>query len=1284
MHNRPKSASSPRRYGALCAGACRPVALWRWLGAFAIVWGALLGGGAGEAARAQDASAPVATAGSPTDASPGGALPFTHFHTIGTRDGLSHPAVFGIGQDRFGFLWLGTVANLDRFDGYTLRTFSPADAAVSASCSGPRLSVFVDRADRVWSGTLAHGACMYDTRTGAWRTYLVDDGADPALGAVSVRDFLQDAAGGLWMATSAGLAFLEAGGDAPRLFRHASDPADGAALDDVMGLAQDAAGTLWLATRGGVVTFDPAAGRFAASYRHDPAEPESLSSDRVFDVMVDRAGLVWIATWGGGLNRLDPQTGALRTFRHDARETGSLSSDQVMKVLEDHAGRVWIGTYGGGLNLFDATHERFIHFRAEPGNPWNLSHDHIVALFEDRIGSLWIGTEGGGVSVLDLDPLPFTFYRRGAAQANTLAPGLVTAIAEGPDGTLWIGTNAGGLNRLVRTSEQYTTFSAAPEEPTRLASNVVSALAFDAAGVLWVGTAQGLHRFDAARQHFVRYQHDPADPTSLTDNTIYAITPAADGTLWIGGYRGLNHFDPTTGKTTRYTHAPHDPNSLSAESVRVLMLGDGDALWIGTQRGGLNRLARTTGQITRYTSVAAETSTLSGNNVTALARDGAGMIWVGTEGAGLNRLDPQTGVVTRFGAREGLPDMRVLALAYVADSTGAGPGALWMSTGAGLARYDLASDSFASYGASDGLPDTGFVTYASYQSQRGELFFGGVASVVAFDPAAISATAPAPAAELTELFIESQPAPVAADSFLPTALFATDAITLPADVQTFTLAFAAPGYWETPYLRFRYRLQGYDPTWIEAHTTQRAATYTNLRPGEYRFAIQAAGRDGLWETTGRTLQLTLTPAWWEEWWVLPTAAVTCGSAAIALLASGFQAHLRRSRRRNQALGQEVAERTAELSALLAISQSITSARDLEPLLVQILGDIRSTIPHAGTLVILHTPDDVTVQVYRLLEGEAALTEARLPATVLPPLLAAVETGASFQLRGADADLQQAMAPLLPPQIHDAVWQGAMLTVRAKVIGLLLLFDNYPSQFEVTGPLSLERFANQVAIALENSRLYTQSQQLAVVVERNRLSRELHDTVTQYLHTIGLHTDAAERALALGKPETTTANLQEAQYLVREALAELRAVIVDLRLTTLQETGLAVALQAYLDTFRPRNGLAMELQASYSVRLPVDVEFELYRIAQEALANVVKHARATHVQVILCTEQRAEGHPPTVLKIVDDGIGFDVLAARQRGTFGLHSITERAQKIGADLTLTSEIGRGSIVKVEISA
>ena len=129
----------------------------------------------------------------------------------------SHPAVFAISQDALGFMWLGTVTNLDRFDGNEVRSFSPVAEAHGAACTAPKLSTFVDRDDRVWIGTLAHGACMVDTHTGAWRTYLTGDDPDPRLRALSVRDFVQDTAGAIWMATSAGLAYLAPGSDAPHL-----------------------------------------------------------------------------------------------------------------------------------------------------------------------------------------------------------------------------------------------------------------------------------------------------------------------------------------------------------------------------------------------------------------------------------------------------------------------------------------------------------------------------------------------------------------------------------------------------------------------------------------------------------------------------------------------------------------------------------------------------------------------------------------------------------------------------------------------------------------------------------------------------------------------------------------------------------------------------------------------------------------------------------------------------------------------------------------------------------
>lgn len=1223
--------------------------------------------------------------------------PPAHFRTITTRDGLSHPAIFAIGQDAFGFMWLGTVATLDRFDGFEVRGFHPAATEDSLTCSGPKLSVYVDRQDRVWSGALGQGACMYDTHTGVWRAYFTNDGVDPRLSALSVRDFLQDAAGGLWMATSAGLAYLETGSDSPRVYRHALEDANDAAFDDLTGLALDKAGRLWLATRNGLAIFDPVTQQFT-HYQHDPADPASLSSNRIFDVLVDRQGMVWVATWDGGLNRLDPQTGKVRRFRHDADDPGSLSSDQLMKVLEDRAGRIWIGAYGGGLNLFDVQSERFIHYQHDPDNPWSLSHDQVVALFEDNTGNLWIGTEGGGVSILNLNPPPFTFYRRTSDSANTLPPGLVTALAEDSTGALWVGANVGGLSRLERTTEIYTHFSADTDAPDSLSSDVVSSLLFDRNGVLWVGTAQGVNRFDATRNRFTHYRHDPADPSSLTDDSIYAMVEDADGTLWIGAYGGLNHFDPNSGKVKRYTHDPADPNSLSANSVRVILAGVDDDLWVGTQNGGLNRFSRTTGQATRYHSAPADPATLSGNGVTALARDARGMIWIGTEGNGLNCLDPQTGVVTRFGQAEGLPDMRVLALAYIEDASGRTPGALWMSTGAGLSHFDLQRATFQNYGVDDGLPEAGFVPYSFYQSERGELFFAGLDSVVAFDPAALQDAMllqAAPRARVTELFIDNKPAPIRPDSRMPTAIFASAAITLPAEVETFTLGFAAPGYWGVHNLRFRYRLQGFNQDWVEAHPSQRGATYTNLKPGDYQFIVQAAGRDRVWNPTGDRLEISLEPEWWEVWWVLPSVVSACGGLAVALLTSGFQMRLRKSKRQNQLLEQEVTERTAELSALLAVSQSITSARDLEPLLVSILTDMRSTILHADTLVLLQNSDESTLLAYRLFQNETTLTAHALPQTIFSLLLQVVQTGRSFTLQelalhGSDYDSDcdndceclNGLLDLLPACQADDHWMGALLHARAENIGMLLLFARQPSRFDPAVYPSLQRFANQVAIAVDNARLYAQSQQLAVEVERSRLSRELHDSVTQFLHSISLHADASARALALQKPETGVENMHEVQRLARDAMQELRTLIFDLRSTAIQEHGLHGALASYGESVMARSELVVSLEIDYPNRLPEAVEFELYRIAQEALTNTAKHAYASHVSITLREEFLSPAARRIRLEVVDDGVGFEVGAAHRHSAIGLSSMAERAAQIGAQLTIDSQPGRGTAVKVEV--
>jgi signal transduction histidine kinase len=781
------------------------------------------------------------------------------------------------------------------------------------------------------------------------------------------------------------------------------------------------------------------------------------------------------------------------------------------------------------------------------------------------------------------------------------------------------------------------------------------------------------------------YQHDPEDPNSLSDNSVYQILEDRDGTLWLGTYGGLNHFDPQTGVFTRYVSSPADPNTLSANSVRVLLHGGDGDLWIGTQDGGLNRLDRSSGQITRYPSDPADPQRLSGNGITGLARDESGMIWVATDDAGLNRLDPQTGAVTRFGRAQGLVDPRVMALAYVPQEDETDASALWLSTGSGLARFDVQTETFRNYDSSDGLPASDFVPYAVYQGVQGELFFGGLDSVVAFEPASIKEARLQPKAQFAELYINNRPQPISADGILPTAIFATEVITMPAGAQAVTLLFSAPGYPDARNVRFRFRLQGFDQDWVEAQPMQRAATYTALDPGRYVFELQAAGRTGGWNETGRQLALMLEPAWWQVWWVRPLAAVLAVALLAAAIVSGFQTRLRITKRRNELLEREVAARTTELSALLSVSQSITSERNLDPLLVRVLDNVRHAIPHTGGILLLRNGAADAVEAYSVMGEATTIAKSSMPLSTFRAVAVAIGPGRLFKLpdlNGSGADVQM-LTGLLEDAAFTGSWLAAPLVEQGEVIGSLLLYDIKPDPFDYDDLPKLQRFANQLAIALENVRLQAQAQRLAVDLERSRLSRELHDSVTQLLHSISLHANAAERALALGRPAHGAENMRQAQHLAQEAIHELRTLIFELRLTPLEEGGLQVALKAYLDTVVARSGLAVHLDACTERRWAQDVEFELYRIAQEALTNVVKHAAASRVVVVLRENQSCSDSRCVTLEIVDNGTGFDLAAARQRGTVGLQSMAERAQKIGAALTVQSQAGRGTTVRVELN-
>jgi signal transduction histidine kinase/putative methionine-R-sulfoxide reductase with GAF domain len=245
-------------------------------------------------------------------------------------------------------------------------------------------------------------------------------------------------------------------------------------------------------------------------------------------------------------------------------------------------------------------------------------------------------------------------------------------------------------------------------------------------------------------------------------------------------------------------------------------------------------------------------------------------------------------------------------------------------------------------------------------------------------------------------------------------------------------------------------------------------------------------------------------------------------------------------------------------------------------------------------------------------------------------------------------------------------------------GIVLYYIQAPSFSEEEIGLAVS-FADQVALAIENARLFDQAEQAAILEERQRLARELHDSVTQSLYGVTMFAEAATRLLNAGQVDLATGHLGELRSTAQEALQEMRLLLFELRPPVLEQEGLVAALQTRLEAVERRSGLATELKVSgpETLKLPAKIEDGLYRIAQEALNNALKHAQATQVKVQLSHDVQQVS-----LEISDNGCGFDPTTIRQRAGLGLRGIEERAKQLGAQLVIKSEPHYGTNIRVEV--
>jgi nitrate/nitrite-specific signal transduction histidine kinase len=379
------------------------------------------------------------------------------------------------------------------------------------------------------------------------------------------------------------------------------------------------------------------------------------------------------------------------------------------------------------------------------------------------------------------------------------------------------------------------------------------------------------------------------------------------------------------------------------------------------------------------------------------------------------------------------------------------------------------------------------------------------------------------------------------------------------------------------------------------------------------------------------------------------------------------------------LEQRVSERTRELAALNTIASVVSRTLMLEKILTDALDKTLEVtgIEAGGIYLLQESTEALTIATHK---GLSAQLVAEIDNLEVGEGFSGrvVETGEPLVVRELSTDSRLTRSAVQKDGFNSVAI--APLVSRGKVLGSLFVITRDSREFSQQDIDLITSIGGQIGVAVENARLFEQAQQLAVMEERQRLARDLHDSVTQALFGVTMYAEAATRLLSSGDSNGSKVvdHLRELQATAQEALREMRLLIFELRPPVLEEEGLVAALQARLDTVETRSGLEVELKVEGGgERLSHEIEAGLYRIAQEALNNVLKHAEAHRIAVCLRQDERS-----VTLEVADDGVGFDQATARRQGGLGLPGMEERAKEMGGHLLIESSPGEGTKVSVEV--
>ncbi len=779
-------------------------------------------------------------------------------------EGLSSNHIYGIVQDSLGFIWFGTRNGLCRYDGRNFRNYIHSEQNPNSISSNDIRRLMIDRRGEIWI-SLDNGVDIYSPSSDSFRHF------------------------DLTTAEGTGIA------------------------GQVIEIIEDRDGEIWISTISGLFRYTPGT-ELLKAYLHDPEDPDSISENYISTVFESNDGTIWVGTYNTGLCSFSKSSGKFTRYKKSTTRRNSLSDNSINTITEDSYGNLWLGTVHSGIDRFNRTSGVFTNFPARKDN--SLLHMHhiteiatgellvcsdkgafvysisesglqpangktggkfsrsvskfIYSALKDRDGNIWLGSLYDGV---EFHPSynNFVCYDTRINCQSTQGKVVTSIVETGPDSYL-IGTTDTGIMHLDGHSGRIT-----PWRTTRqinAPSYYVQSMVVDGQ-TLWVASYQrGVEAIDLRTRAVRSYLSDSREPHSRA-SVVYC---SSMGRIWVGTSAGLFYYDRTHDR-----FIGHGPTSQIASITE----GSGGRLWIATAHDGLYSYDSKSDSFRHYTYDKNDPTTITRNTLNVLATDDSGRLWIGTNSYGICRYDEQSDSFVRYDSLN-LPNNIISHI--IPDGN-----RLWIATDKGLALFYPDSNNPVCYSRFDGIHNDMFSIGSGIKASNDRILLGSSDGLCIFTPANLSKQSHVYPAIITDLFTNNQRISLRRGGDFRQQHKEQNRLTLNHKQSSISIHFSSPSYHAPENLRYRYRLDDTDAHWHIADLENPSAHYTGLKPGEYRFCVQAGNINCQWNQEETVLTIAVRPPLLQT----TTAYILYGIIAVIAIAMIARLLLYRSEKRYQ-------------------------------------------------------------------------------------------------------------------------------------------------------------------------------------------------------------------------------------------------------------------------------------------------------------------------------------------------------------------------------------------------